>query len=63
LSGVDDAATDVTGGMRSKVETMLGLVGRLPGLEVRIVSGLRPGAIAAALAGEPDAGGTVIACR
>jgi len=33
-------ATDVTGGMISKVETMLSLVNRIPGLAVQIFSGI-----------------------
>jgi hypothetical protein len=39
---------------------MLALAGELPGIEIRLVSGLRPGAVAAALAGDPAAGGTLI---
>ncbi len=46
------AATDVTGGMRSKVETMLALVRSLPELEVLIFSGLRTGLLTNALAGD-----------
>jgi isopentenyl phosphate kinase len=45
------AATDVTGGMRSKVETMLSLVRSLPTLEVLIFSGLQPDLVKKALAG------------
>jgi isopentenyl phosphate kinase len=60
LGGARGGAPDVTGGMASKVASMLALVARRPGLEVRIVSGLRPGAVAAALAGDGGAGGTVI---
>ena len=44
-------ATDVTGGMRSKVETMLALVRNLPELEVLIFSGLQPDVLKNALAG------------
>jgi isopentenyl phosphate kinase len=51
-------STDVTGGMASKVAGMLALAERQPGLELRIVSGLRPGAVPSALSGRPDAGGT-----
>lgn len=51
---------DVTGGMLSKVQAMCQLVATLPNLEVRLVSGLRAGAIRAALLDEPTAGGTVI---
>ena len=45
-------ATDVTGGMASKVRQMLALVQDLPGLEVLILSGLQPGAVREALLGE-----------
>ena len=44
-------ATDVTGGMRSKVETMLNLVRNLPELEVQIFSGLQADLVKNALAG------------
>lgn len=47
------AATDVTGGMAGKVEAMLGLVQNVPGCSVHIFSGLEPGNITKALAGEP----------
>ena len=45
-------ATDVTGGMASKVRQMLALVQELPGLEVLVFSGLQPGAVREALLGE-----------
>lgn len=51
---------DLTGGMASKLRLMLDLAAQLPRLDIRIVSGLRPGAVAAALAGDPAAGGTLI---
>ena len=51
---------DVTGGMLSKVTEMVQLVSAYPGLEVRIVSGLRRGAVQAAMLGWDTAGGTVI---
>ncbi len=51
---------DVTGGMLSKVTEMVQLVTAYPGLEVRIVSGLRHGAVQAALLGWDAAGGTII---
>lgn len=51
---------DVTGGMLSKVTEMCQMVRSHPGLEVRLVSGLRPGAVHAALLGYPNAGGTRI---
>jgi isopentenyl phosphate kinase len=47
------AATDVTGGMLSKVEQSLRLAQAIPGLEVRIFSGKIPGIVERALAGEP----------
>jgi isopentenyl phosphate kinase len=47
------AATDVTGGMADKVDHALGMARAVPGLEVRIFSGAVPGAIRAALLGEP----------
>jgi isopentenyl phosphate kinase len=45
------AATDVTGGMQSKVRTMLDLALEIPGLEISIFSGNQPGNLAAALRG------------
>jgi isopentenyl phosphate kinase len=47
------AATDVTGGMADKVAHALAMARAVPGLEVRIFSGAEPGAIRAALLGEP----------
>lgn len=47
------AATDVTGGMYSKVQQSLALVQAVPGLEVRIFSAEMPGMILRALAGDP----------
>jgi isopentenyl phosphate kinase len=44
-------ATDVTGGMASKVKESLSLVEAIPGLEVLIFSGMEPGAIKDALGG------------
>jgi isopentenyl phosphate kinase len=44
-------ATDVTGGMASKVRQMLALVQDLPGLEVLIFSGQKPGLVREALLG------------
>jgi isopentenyl phosphate kinase len=43
---------DVTGGMRAKVEQALAMVEANPRLEIVICSGLQPGSLAAALAGE-----------
>jgi isopentenyl phosphate kinase len=50
--------TDVTGGMRSKVEDMLALTATLPKATIRIFSGEIAGNVMAALGGEPL--GTVI---
>jgi len=44
-------ATDVTGGMASKVQQSLGLVQEIAGLEVLIFSGEKPGQLEAALLG------------
>ena len=53
LSGLGAAAaTDVTGGMKSKVFDMLALVEATPGLEVLIFSGDSPESICRALMGE-----------
>jgi isopentenyl phosphate kinase len=49
----DSVATDVTGGMRTKVGVMLDLVQEIPGLEVIIFGGEQSGNISAALNGEP----------
>lgn len=54
LKGSD--ATDVTGGMLSKVRDMLALVNTRPGLEVRILDGRVPGLLRDALLGPVDAG-------
>ena len=45
------AATDVTGGMRSKVMQSLDLVKNIPGLEILIFSGLVDGNVSQALVG------------
>lgn len=47
------AATDVTGGMADKVRHAMAMARVLPGLEVRIFSGVEPGAVQAALSGRP----------
>ncbi|MCW5876607.1 MAG: hypothetical protein KIS85_06960 [Anaerolineales bacterium] len=47
------AGADVTGGMAGKVAAMFALLQGLPDCEVRIFSGLGPGNLARALAGEP----------
>jgi isopentenyl phosphate kinase len=63
------SAPDVTGGMLTKVETMMAWVragehtgppSTAGGREVRLISGLRHGALQAALLGNASAGGTVI---
>ena len=46
-------ATDVTGGMASKVHLALDWVGQTPGLEVRIFSAAAPGSLESVLLGEP----------
>jgi len=46
------AATDVTGGMTSKVEEMLSLVGKVEGLEVQIFSGKENNSVKDALLGK-----------
>jgi len=54
-------ATDVTGGMRTKVEEMVALAQDLPGLVVHLISGERPGALEATLQRPTKfSGGTVI---
>jgi isopentenyl phosphate kinase len=55
------AATDVTGGMASKVKSMLGLCERHPDLDVVIFSGLIEGNVENALLGKPIVGGTRLA--
>ncbi len=52
LGGAAAAAVDVTGGMAGKVQTMLQLVKHAPGCEVRILSGLKDGALQLALSGQ-----------
>ncbi len=51
---------DMTGGMLTKVKTMLALVEREPGVEVHLVSALQEGAIERALTQAEFKGGTVI---
>ncbi|MBN2044846.1 MAG: isopentenyl phosphate kinase family protein [Anaerolineales bacterium] len=46
------AATDVTGGMSSKVREMCQLASQVSGLEVHIFSALQPGSLLAALTGK-----------
>ena len=52
--------TDVTGGMTSKVQSMLALVAQQPALAIRILSGLEDGLIEAALSAPDLAVGTRI---
>jgi isopentenyl phosphate kinase len=47
------AAADVTGGMAAKIRETLGMLAGLPACEARIFSGEAPGAVLAALHGEP----------
>ncbi len=51
---IDSArSTDVTGGMADKVAQAFALASAVPGVEVRIFSGMEPGAVRRALAGGP----------
>lgn len=50
------AAIDVTGGMASKVDSMLRLCQDLPGLQVRIFAGSQPGAVFDLLTGRAEHG-------
>lgn len=52
--------TDVTGGMASKVQSMLALVEQFPQLSIRIFSGLEPGNLAQTLLNPAEAGGTLL---
>jgi isopentenyl phosphate kinase len=52
--------TDVTGGMASKIASMLDLVERHIYLQIRVFSGLIPGEIEKVLSGDSTVGGTVI---
>lgn len=52
--------TDVTGGMASKVRTMLDLVQDHQGLSIRIFSGLQPGCLRDVLLHPQDDAGTII---
>jgi len=57
LSGLGGARTaDVTGGMASKVAEMLALAQTVPGIQVRIFSGMTPGLVRAALLDEAQPG-------
>jgi len=55
-------ATDVTGGMLSKVHRMMQLALAHPALRIRLVSGEIPGRVAAVLSGNQGDVGTLI-CR
>ncbi len=50
------SAADVTGGMESKVLEMLAQAQAMPGLAIRIFSGLEPGLVKRLLLGESEAG-------
>ena len=52
--------TDVTGGMASKVQSMLALVEQFPQLSIRIFSGLEPSNLAQTLLNPAEAGGTLL---
>ena len=56
-------ATDVTGGMASKVRAMSALVRELPDLQVRFFSGEQPGALQALLLQPESAMGTLLRVR
>ena len=58
LAGSRDV--DVTGGMRSKVMILFKLIEEQPQLIIRLISGMREGAIEAALKGEADGEGTLL---
>jgi len=58
LRGAD--TTDVTGGMAAKVAQMVGLIKRIPGLEVHIFSGQEPGQVQRAVEGRDLDFGTCI---
>ncbi len=53
-------ATDVTGGMLSKVEAMVALAREMPNLTIHLISGRREGALETALLTPESAGGTEI---
>jgi isopentenyl phosphate kinase len=50
------AGTDVTGGMETKVRDMVALVQAVPNLTIRIMSGVTPGLLVAALTGQSEPG-------
>jgi isopentenyl phosphate kinase len=52
--------TDVTGGMASKVQSMLALVDQFPQLSIRIFSGLEPGNLVQTLLHPTEADGTLL---
>ena len=54
--------TDVTGGMASKVQSMLALIDQFPQLSIRIFSGLEAGNLGQTLQAPAQAGGTLL-CR
>lgn len=54
------AGIDVTGGMLSKVRTMVDLVAEQPDIEVRIISGLEAGRVERLLTTQRIEGGTII---
>ena len=56
----DSRAVDVTGGMADKVARMVELVRRRPEMQVRIMTGSRPGLLRDVLLGEERGAGTVI---
>ena len=58
--GGSDALGELILRYSGRLRAMVDLLAACPRLEVRVVSGLRPGAVRAALAGDDAAGGTVL---
>jgi isopentenyl phosphate kinase len=59
----ESAYVDVTGGMRSKVESMLALCEALEDLTVHIFSGAKPGTVYTALASDSPPFGTILRAK
>ena len=55
----EEPVPDVTGRMAGKIRRLRGLAAQMPGAEIRIISGLIPGAVRDALLGT-YAGGTIV---
>ena len=54
------AGTDVTGGMRTKVQDLLRLVEAIPNLQVRVMSGIKADVLTATLCGDANAGTRIV---